>query len=716
MTGQAVDVLNEQSGMTPESFARADALIATLSLEFDAVFVIDRETEDIAPVHVNDFYRKSFLRGMPTADASRDDVEREINFYRRVEFVVANFVVEEDREIVRRKLSRAHVAEALDAAVPLSFRFRLAASGDPVHFECKVSRLAAFGGHRHFLVCFRCVEAQARHEQAEREEERLHMLASAFKADVSTYLIEHDGHEDVEDFLARRLQDYFHCHHVMLHRGDGTHREWYLPDASGGVVDSVCEGCPMLDVHASARFDTSGQIVVDDVRAAGFELPPRCPSKAFLARQIVLDGKPYGKLVVAFTDGPHRFHETDERVLQHATNALSLSLQRTRRNRELVEERDRAVAAEKAKSFFFSTVSHDIRTPLNAIIGFSQMLKLGFEDSAERDKAIDSIIVSGKTLLQLINDVLDLSKLEAGRMEILPDPVNCRRLVDEIVESFRASNTKKEVEVRGVVAPMPILLLDPQRVRQILFNLVGNAMKFTQKGHVEVRASYVPGKDESGTLSFEVEDTGCGISEADQRKIASPYVQVGRMGRHGGTGLGLAICRQLVTAMDGEIELSSKPGRGTTFYVTLTGVKLGEKVARERLSATQQMKVVVPVTPPKDVRRVLLADDSKINLSVIRAMLARIGLKDVVTAANGREALEILRKDATVNFVLTDMWMPEMDGQTLVKEIRQNPAWAELPVYAVTADVEARNLGKDSGFTGVLLKPITFEKLKSLFV
>ena len=221
----------------------------------------------------------------------------------------------------------------------------------------------------------------------------------------------------------------------------------------------------------------------------------------------------------------------------------------------------------------------------------------------------------------------------------------------------------------------------PQRVRQILFNLVGNALKFTQKGYVEVRANYTPGKDESGTLKFEVRDTGCGISETDQEKIASPYVQVGRMGRHGGTGLGLAICRQLVTAMDGEIELSSKPGQGTTFYVKLTGVRLGEKVARERLSATQQMKVVVPVTPPKDVRRVLLADDSRINLSVIRAMLARIGLHDVVTASNGVDALKALRKDPEINFVLTDMWMPEMDGQTLVAEIRRNAAWSAPAPY-----------------------------------
>ena len=697
---------------------RDAALVDALAAEFDAVFVINGTTDVIAPVHIGRTYRAAFLREDPVANDLYHRAETECDFYRRVEFVASSFVLEADRESYRRRLSRAYIAETFAKVPSFSFQFQLKSPSEPIHYECRAIRLGGPAEKTDFLICFRCVEAQARHEQAEREEERLHMLASAFKADVSTYLLEHDEHTDVEEFVALRLLNYFGCDYVMLHRSDRTRRVWGRPDQDPPSPTDFCGTCPFRDSDRENDFDASGQARVEQPEDASFELPAACPMRAVLARRVVLDGQIYGKIVVGYKSAPHRFHETDERVLQHATNALALSLQRTRRNRELVEERDRAVAAEKAKSFFFSTVSHDIRTPLNAIIGFSQMLRLGFDDPAERDRAIDSIIVSGKTLLQLINDVLDLSKLEAGRMEILPDPVNCSRLVDEIVESFRASNTKKAVEVRGKVAPMPILLLDPQRVRQILFNLVGNAMKFTQKGYVEVRASYVPGPNEAtgGTLSFEIQDTGCGISEADQKKIASPYVQVGRMGRHGGTGLGLAICRQLVSAMDGEIELASAPGEGTTFYVTLTGVKLGEKVARERLSATQQMKVVVPVTPPKTIRRVLLADDSKINLSVIRAMISRIGLRDVVTASNGVEALEILRKDPAINFVLTDMWMPEMDGQALVAEIRKNPAWAKLPVYAVTADVEARNLGESSGFTGVLLKPITFEKLKSLFV
>ena len=543
--------------------------------------------------------------------------------------------------------------------------------------------------------------------------------AESFKAEVSSFIVQNGSHDELIEFVAKRLLDYFQCQHVLLLRADGSRRDWCQEAPNGKRHCLVCADCPMREMDVSA-FGEANLLKIDDVAAcAALQLPKACPNKSILAMQIIIEGRPWGRLAVFRTERAQRFIEIDEEVLRHAADIIALSFQRSRsieelsrKNAELVEERDRAVAAERAKSYFFSTVSHDIRTPLNAIIGFSQLLKLGVRNVKERERVIDSIVVSGKTLLQLINDVLDLSKLEAGRMEILPDPTDCQRLVREIVESFRVANRNKSVEVRGVTGPMPTLLLDAQRVRQILFNLVGNAMKFTKKGFVEVRANY---EAETEKLSFEVQDTGCGITEEDMRKIASPYVQVGeRGGRNGGTGLGLAICRQLVTAMNGEIELASHFGKGTTFYVILNGVKNGEKARRERLSATQQMKVSVPAALAKNVSSALLVDDSAMNLNVLKAMLARFNLKDVATAGNGLEALKKLR-ERPFDVVLTDLWMPQMDGEVFVREVRKNPAWAALPVYAVTADVEAQHSVADAGFTDVLLKPLTFEKLRMLF-
>lgn len=408
-------------------------------------------------------------------------------------------------------------------------------------------------------------------------------------------------------------------------------------------------------------------------------------------------------------------------VLGKNTNSIFCS-EAYLHTKRLREERDRAIEVERTRSFFFSTVSHDIRTPLNAIVGFSQMLSLGIEDPAEEKRAIDSIIVSGKTLLQLVNDILDLSKLEAGKMSIDPEPSDCTHIVNEIVESFRAANPNSAVDIRAKVEKMPVLLVDPQRIRQILFNLVGNAVKFTEKGFVEIRSSFEPTEKGIGTLKLEVEDTGCGIPFEDMNRLASPYMQFNRGAKKCGTGLGLAICRQLINAMSGELELESDVGRGSVFYVTVPNVRVGTAALKAKLPSGPNLKDLSADSARHSALRILLVDDSNVNLMVLKAMLNRLGVTNVVTATNGREAIEILLKSAAesgggscgFDMVMTDLWMPEMDGETFLRVIRAQPQLSGIPVYAVTADVESQKTTTAAGFTDVLLKPITIEKLRAL--
>ena len=390
--------------------------------------------------------------------------------------------------------------------------------------------------------------------------------------------------------------------------------------------------------------------------------------------------------------------------------ALMFAVYRILRRRELSMEREKA----KAKSFFFSTVSHDIRTPLNAIIGFSEMLKSGFKSEEERQQAIDAILVSGKTLLELVNDVLDLSKLEAGKMAITPEPTDCAVLLREVVKAFNVAQKQFNIDLRCRVDDMPPLMVDPQRLRQIAFNLVGNAMKFTKDGYVEVRASF-----SHGTFHLEVEDTGCGIGEEDLKRIGSAYVQVGaKESRNGGTGLGLAICRQLVAAMGGSLKVESELGRGSTFSIDVSGVR----VAKEMTGGTGGSGGTVSLAPGSPVSqalpvkaplRVLVVDDSKMNVMVLKALLKYIGEFDVVSAADGQEALEILKAPNAGRFdlVMTDMWMPRLDGAGLVKAIRADSAFSGVRVLVVTADVEFQPKFAEFGFDGILLKPITKNKL-----
>ena len=400
-----------------------------------------------------------------------------------------------------------------------------------------------------------------------------------------------------------------------------------------------------------------------------------------------------------------------------------------RREKHLLQQKLEAEeSADKSRSYFFSTMSHDIRTPLNAIIGFSEMMKMGFKTEAERSQAVDSILVSGRTLLRLVDHVFDFSKLEAGHLEIMAVHTALSKLIGDIVESFKVTNTNKSLEIRSHAEGLPALMLDPQHAGQILFNLIGNAVKFTKSGYIEVRATFAPdGDGSSGTLRLDVEDTGCGIAEADLDHIMSPYEQViSKEARNGGTGLGLALCRQLAKAMGGEISVVSTLGKGSTFTVTLPGVKISTEMEEVESGGVESggvesggvvsggvEELTHPLTnsptPSLAHRRILIVDDQKMNLMVLKAMLKKLGDFAVVTAMNGREALCALEAPDAQPFdiVLTDMWMPEMDGEGLVKAIRASGKLKSLPVYVVTADVEMQKRFRDVGFTGILLKPVT---------
>ncbi len=404
---------------------------------------------------------------------------------------------------------------------------------------------------------------------------------------------------------------------------------------------------------------------------------------------------------------------------------LMLCLYSIMRKREFEMELEKA----KAKSYFFSTVSHDIRTPLNAIIGFSEVLRSGSSSESERNQAIDAIMVSSQTLLGLINDVLDLSKLESGKMQIVPEPTDSAALMRGVVDTFRLSAAKPGLDLRCKTDGLPPLMLDPQRLRQVVFNLVGNAVKFTERGYVELRASYRRERGAcSGIFTLEVEDTGCGISEEDKQRIFSAYVQVGsKISRNGGTGLGLAICRQLAAAMGGRLDLESELGRGSTFSVVIPNVKVaGEMPVGTGATGEAGVTGVTGATDATDAtgapdatvepsgearRRILVVDDAKMNVMVLKAHLKKIGDFDVATATDGCEAISLLEsEERPFDLVLTDMWMPNMDGEGLVKAIRAKPKLASMRVVLVTADVEMRD--KVSDFDGILFKPVTMDKLR----
>lgn len=381
---------------------------------------------------------------------------------------------------------------------------------------------------------------------------------------------------------------------------------------------------------------------------------------------------------------------------------------------ELEQALERARAAEKSRSMFFSIVSHDIRTPLNAILGYSELLLNGVRSQAERDEALQSIRESGTTLLQLVNDVLDLAKLDSGKMSLHPEPVLLSKLTDNVFASFRLAAGGKGIELVNWTADVPKVLLDEHRFRQLLFNLIGNAVKFTEKGSVTVSATYI------GTmLDVAVSDTGCGIPADMLNRIMDPFVQVQdpshAADRAGGTGLGLSICRSLVETMGGRLLVESKVGKGSTFRIRIPDIAVCEE-QKEPDPASAPTPAVMTANRPEHV---LIVDDSPVNRAVLTAFLKKAGITSIDQARDGGEAFAKLdsaeKSGQPYDFVLSDLWMPNMNGMELIEKLRGDSRFKELPVFALTADTEYRRDARNYLFSGILLKPLTYEKLLDVF-
>ena len=507
--------------------------------------------------------------------------------------------------------------------------------------------------------------------------------------------IEGDDYEIVQSQMARGKVEILPCKTRIAGVGR-TVAGWF---EGAGPDAEVVRGGKNQEVREAFAAVSSNGDVARSVSA--------CYSHA-----IRFDGKLWGTLVFLY-DEPHTMTRNEELFFKELAKGVQLALIRDSYRRGLERERDRALEAERSKSLFFSSVSHDIRTPLNAIIGFSEMLSQGVTDPVEHDRYVQTIHTSGRMLVRLVNDVLDFSKMESGRLELINEPTDIPALVREIAASFDVPGLRKSLVFRTEIAEMPRVDVDPQRIRQLLHNLLSNAFKYTDSGSVTLRTVW---KD--GVLDLSVADTGRGISRKDIDRILQPFVQVADKNHRDGTGLGLSICQRLVKRMGGELTVESELGKGSVFTIRLSGVKLADKDSAAPVAAKPEPpavpKVSVKAAGSPAPSHVLIVDDSPVNLAVLRAMLKRNGVARVVSAENGKKALEVLESDPGVDAVLTDLWMPELDGEGLVRAIRADARFAHLPVYLITADVEALKTLASAGFTDLLLKPITSEGVRKL--
>lgn len=400
-----------------------------------------------------------------------------------------------------------------------------------------------------------------------------------------------------------------------------------------------------------------------------------------------------------------------EEQLQKSRDALAsanAALEQAIRQAEALARE--AAAANSAKSQFIANMSHEIRTPMNAIIGFSEILAGSLRDADKREKAL-IIADSGRQLLALVNDILDLSKIEAGQIEFQPTAFSPAVMATEIREFFRHLASKKSLRLDLEIAPdLPARLVsDELRLRQILNNLVGNAIKFTQTGSVILRVSSRNSNRADGAIlfCFEVIDTGPGIPPENRKDIFDDFIQLDSS-NPGGTGLGLSISRRLALLLGGSISVAENPeGQGSAFLLEIPSFDSSEIAPSLQSTADTAGQIAFDSLP-----LVLIVDDGKVNRQLMKAYLSGHGFR-VIEATNGNEALAQVTKHRP-GIILTDIRMPGMDGREFFRALRSLPdkALSQTPVIAVTAAaMRSQSLEDRKLFDGFLLKPVSQKEL-----
>jgi len=478
-------------------------------------------------------------------------------------------------------------------------------------------------------------------------------------------------------------------------------------------ADSVSDVAKTLLPHVVAMVGGSGAVLlaedretilasVGDRAAQSDEAPPRVQTEV-----VIPLSPPFGSLVVATSPLTPFFGHEEIALLQSLGALADLSLARCilrdaeREGRVALERAMEEIErANSAKNDFLSRMSHELRTPLNVVLGFGQLLQMGEIDDDQR-RSVGHILSAGQHLLDLVNEVLDLSRIESGRMTISPEPVELADLANEAVDLIRPLADDRAIRITaGLESCHHLVIADRQRLKQVLLNLLSNAVKYNRDGG-EVELSCL-GSDPD-RLRLLVRDTGAGIPRALLDKLFEPFERLGADQTVEGTGLGLALSKQLVELMGGSIGVDTTEGTGSTFWVELAVATSPAEAVAERLPGDGE-----PERPPAGgARRVLLIEDNLANLKLIEALVQDRAGMELLPAMTGRLGVELAREHQP-DLILLDQHLPDIPGAEVLQRLRATPETRAIPIVIVSADATPGQLQRmlEIGATAYVTKPI----------